>query len=761
MKPTSDAIITVGPAQSVGGGYAHPDAPHAEHQPSPFALVHKLLRGRYLWVLTSALVLGAVGGSLGYFLPTPQYRAEGLIQVKPVLPKILYSNEQSSLQPMFSSFVATQASLLQHSRVVSKAFGSEAWRELGRPRGPEAEAAFRAGLRVITQRDAPELIFVTYTDPNARAAMIAVKEIVAAYREIFSGAEAQGTRDLTVSTLTQRRTSLENDRRNLERQLLTNSAEFESSDLDRLHTHYLDQLLQLDDKVAQIQTKLLELNVDPLTYKAPDPASTPGEANPTPTPVERTPEEIARLDKTMAELFKQRFDAEQMLARLRGRGLGEKSPAVLRAQGDLDGVRATIDAYARQWNTAQSLPPITGATAIASERPVETIPEMVSRFKLLRQQVDRWRQRTELLSRKRLENESLRREITGTQALIDEVERRLDQINVEAKVQDQIGRIDTILPEAPPPMPNADPRLRFAAIGTVLGLGIPLSIGLFLGLLDRRVRFSDQADQSALAAPLLGILPHLPERPDDPEEVASAVHCVHQIRTLLQLHAHGKVYVITSPTAGDGKTSLVMSLGLSFAATGRRTVLVDFDLIGQGLTARFKLSRDRGLGHALLARSGPEILPAGMPDLFIIPSGRDDAAIVGRLPTDSIDPVLDQLRRDFDIVLVDTGPVLGSLEANAAVARADGVVLVIGRGQRQELIKTAAKHIRSLSARLVGLVFNRASYSDFNRSASSTSFRSLDARRAVRPAPAGANGTTAGLAVQDPLARLVAMDTHP
>ena len=74
-------------------------------------------------------------------------------------------------------------------------------------------------------------------------------------------------------------------------------------------------------------------------------------------------------------------------------------------------------------------------------------------------------------------------------------------------------------------------------------------------------------------APLLGILPDL-KNVSDEEQLSAAARCIHQMRVLLRTLANGRpssIYLITSSTAKEGKTSLTMSLGLSFAASGLRT----------------------------------------------------------------------------------------------------------------------------------------------------------------------------------------------
>src|SRR5690606_19602259 len=122
-------------------------------------------------------------------------------------------------------------------------------------------------------------------------------------------------------------------------------------------------------------------------------------------------------------------------------------------------------------------------------------------------------------------------------------------------------------------------RPTMATFGFVVGGGLPVLGLVLLGLMDRKYRYSDEATSGGTrGVPLLGILPNLPDRLSDPSQASVAAHCVHQIRTMLQLNTLSdgpSVLGVTSATSGDGKTSLCLALGLSFAASGSRTLLID------------------------------------------------------------------------------------------------------------------------------------------------------------------------------------------
>ena len=123
----------------------------------------------------------------------------------------------------------------------------------------------------------------------------------------------------------------------------------------------------------------------------------------------------------------------------------------------------------------------------------------------------------------------------------------------------------------------------------------------------------------------------------------------------------------------------------------------------------------------------------------------------------------EEAKKHFDTILIDTGPILGSIEASLVCAAADGVVLAVARGQQRPMVEKALGHLAAIGARLAGVVFNRAQSSDFERSISGMSMRSI-ARHPSSHTNGNGNGhgRANGLAKPGeygPVARAVASDT--
>jgi capsular exopolysaccharide synthesis family protein len=230
---------------------------------------------------------------------------------------------------------------------------------------------------------------------------------------------------------------------------------------------------------------------------------------------------------------------------------------------------------------------------------------------------------------------------------------------------------------------------------------------------------------------------------------------VHQIRTMLQINGSSlgvashaadderdrRVFAVTSANPGDGKTSLTLALGLSYAACGTRTLLVDCDLVGGGLTSRMNVNAPEGVLEAIADRSLlPYVRSTDIADVSILPVGNARGHHASTLSPGALRRLIDEAKKHFEVIMIDTGPILGSIEASLVCAAADGVVLAVARGQQRPMVEKALSHLAAIGARLAGVVFNRAQANDFERSISGMSIRSISRM----PVPTNGHGNGNG-----------------
>jgi capsular exopolysaccharide synthesis family protein len=195
-----------------------------------------------------------------------------------------------------------------------------------------------------------------------------------------------------------------------------------------------------------------------------------------------------------------------------------------------------------------------------------------------------------------------------------------------------------------------------------------------------------------------------------------------------------QVVAITSAAPGDGKTSLTLALGLSYAACGARTLLVDCDLVAAGLSHRLNVNAPDGVLEAVANRALLEyVRTTDIADVAILPVGTTHAHHASTLSPVALRRLLNESKKHFDIILVDTGPILGSIEASLVCAAADRTILTVARGQQRPLVERSIGHLQAIGSRLAGVVFNRAQARDFERSLSGIALRSRSTNTHVAP----------------------------
>jgi tyrosine-protein kinase Etk/Wzc len=215
---------------------------------------------------------------------------------------------------------------------------------------------------------------------------------------------------------------------------------------------------------------------------------------------------------------------------------------------------------------------------------------------------------------------------------------------------------------------------------------------------------------------------------DEAGDVAS--HCVHLIRNQIEsIRAPHEGYLMSmsSPFQGDGKTSLVLSIGRSYAISGHRVLLVDCDLVGRSLTRQLGLGQHAGLRDAIVeGDTDGAIATIGMDGLDVMPAGLSPAVAPETLRRQDLETLFDALRPGYDIVIIDTGPLLGSLESAPVTAAVDGMTLVVRRGRSRARLEECLARVSGVGTHCLGVILNCATRADCIRSVSEASLVAVE-----------------------------------
>jgi tyrosine-protein kinase Etk/Wzc len=191
-----------------------------------------------------------------------------------------------------------------------------------------------------------------------------------------------------------------------------------------------------------------------------------------------------------------------------------------------------------------------------------------------------------------------------------------------------------------------------------------------------------------------------------------AVESLRSLRTSLEfalVEAENNVIAIAGPSPGVGKSFLSLNLATVLASSGKRVLLVDGDMRKGRLHRQFGMERSPGLSDVITGASTVDaaVQPTGANDVWVLPTGRIPPNPSELLASERFRRALGELSRRFDLVLVDTAPVLAVTDA-ALVGRVAGMTLVVLRAGRHPLreIALAVKRLAQVGVRPHGFVLN-------------------------------------------------------
>jgi len=173
-----------------------------------------------------------------------------------------------------------------------------------------------------------------------------------------------------------------------------------------------------------------------------------------------------------------------------------------------------------------------------------------------------------------------------------------------------------------------------------------------------------------------------------------------------------KTILITSPSQGNGKTTIAANLALSISQGEQEAVLVDADLRRPAVHKSFELTKEPGLSDLIRNKMDIDSVVRNWGDngdLKIITTGNIPPNITEVVGSKRISAILGDLREKFELVIVDAPPLIIADSYNLA-SRVDGVILVLEPGQTtEEQAKTIKEQLDRSNAHLLGIVFNRVS----------------------------------------------------
>lgn len=679
--------------------------------------VWRVIRSNFWLIILMIMVGAAAGYGINWWLLKnhPRYTAEGKVLVS--APMVFSATDpfgQEQLDPnVLALEVRTHASVLQHdpaliSRVLenpdSEARNSAWFKSYSTIQ--EAKQDLTDRLDVTFAPDS-RLIEVSMTDSDAKSCQVIVQSIVDEYikeqqvkdqnREYNRHGQLDAQRIVVQRNITLLGTDISELEAELNEKGITGVMNHVDSKSSELQSQF-NELTDLRSKEATMEGEygviLSEINADQ------DPDEVLEKINNDPT-VQKYQNIVSNLEEAMLDV-----DSGQDSAP------GQQNPSIVKAQNMLTKARAKLDE-----TMASKRVEARNAVLETKKSGMEALQKQIQ---LIQTNIASLQSDMALLTDKETQLNQKLNEKDDDEKKLKELNDNIDQLdNMDAKA-DFSGVEWEERPELPdiPSFPRLQIVMPFSiAVGLVLALGI----AFLREWMDTSIR-SPRDISRVGSMNLLGMVPHEDDDPQSagarlPVVIFEAPHSMmaeqlRQVRTRLQ---HGssldttRSILVSSPSPGDGKSTMACNIAAGLALNGRRILLVDANFRRPELHRIFNLQNNQGFADVLnsLDLFEHSVQETQVPNLYVLPSGPKPSNATELIESQLMVDFIERVLEEFDHVIFDSGPLLFVSETVALAPRVDGVVTVVrARANTRGVLTRTRDTLRQVKAEHLGVILN-------------------------------------------------------
>ncbi len=674
--------------------------PDAEEQAVPLSHYLWILR-RHKWKILSFVVICVISTVLISSRLTPIYEATASVDIDRQMPAAVIGQDAARMAPNDADqFLATQIKIIQSDSVlrpvaqrfkIPVADAGPLDRDLPTARAQNAPVVLKK-LKV-TRPPNTYLLLLSYRSPDPELAANVANAVAQSYIEHTYNIRFRASAGLSAF---------------MEKQLEELKAKMERSSAALVQFEKDLSVINPEEKTSILSARLLQLNT------------------------EFTNAQADRVRKQAAFDSVRTGSLEAAQASTQGEQLRKLAERVDESRERFAVVRVQYGAAHPEYKKAASQlleleRQFESLQANISQRVNLEYQEAVNRENMLRRAVAEAKAEFDRINARSFEYKALKQEAGTDKGLYEELVRKIKEAGINSSFQNSSIRLaDSARPALKPVFPDLPLNGVLALLfSTLLGVGA----AVLADVLDNTVRDPEQI-QKGLKTEVLGSLPMVRPwrgrvplasdengnglvkhngRSGDASAFEEAIRTLRDSILLSDVGKRPRSLLLTSATPREGKSTTSMHLAIAHSQQKRKTLLIDADLRRPSLHERLGISNERGLSTVITADDHwRDVIQnsAAHPDLDVLPAGPASRRAADRLGT-VLDQLLTEAERDYDLVIVDSPPLLGFAEPLQMAAVVDGVVVITLAGQtNRNAVASVLTSLKRLKANVIGVALN-------------------------------------------------------
>lgn len=337
------------------------------------------------------------------------------------------------------------------------------------------------------------------------------------------------------------------------------------------------------------------------------------------------------------------------------------------------------------------------------------------------------RQRANTLPKLERIQRDLERQLQATQTTYETLLNQLQEIRV---VENQtVGNVQIIALATVPEEPAGPKRSLYLVGGGLLGILLAAATAFAIDLADNSVK-NIQDINEVFGYPLLGVIPLIKKsvyqqstslsetpfpkvlvHPDQNSNIRDTYHLLLENLKFVASDISFKTMLITSAVQGEGKSEIAVNLAMSFSQVGRKVLLIDADMRFPRQHYALNIPNKLGLSHVISGQVTAEhAIQAVRENLDVLTAGVVPPNPVAMLESKRAETLLNTLRQEYDLVIIDTSPIIEHADASLLANMADSMLIVARPNRLKKLpAKTAKQLVERSTAQVLGIVVNGVS----------------------------------------------------